>query len=44
MPGRNTVFTVIYMPIDETIIIEELDTPLGLGDSQMFLNIDDCLD
>ena len=44
MPGRNTVFTVIYMPVDESIIIEELDTPLGLGDSQMFLNIDDCLD
>ena len=44
MPARDVEYTVIYMPIDETILIEDIDTPLGLGDSQVFLNIDDCLE
>ncbi|MBQ9252486.1 MAG: Cna B-type domain-containing protein [Clostridia bacterium] len=44
MPGRNVEYTVLYLPNDGTIIIEDLDTPLGLGEGQVFLNIDDCLE
>ena len=38
MPGRNVVYTVIYIPedmIDEFFTLEDYDTPLGLGFSVM---------
>ncbi len=41
MPGRDVEYTVIYIPIDETII-EYLETPLGLG--RVEINIGDCLE
>ena len=42
MPGYDVEYTVIYIPNGNTIIIEEPDTPLGLG--QVFINVGDCLE
>lgn len=41
MPGRNVEFTVIYVP-DDLVLIEEIDTPLGLG--RVVANVGDCLE
>ena len=41
MPGHDVVYTVIYVR-EETEIIEEPGTPLGLG--QVYINIGDCLE
>lgn len=41
MPGRNAEYTVIYVP-DDFVLIEEIDTPLGLG--QVNVNVGDCLE
>jgi hypothetical protein len=41
MPGRNVEFTVIYVP-DDLVLIEEIDTPLGLG--RVVVNVGDCLE
>ena len=41
-PGRNIERTVIYVPDDGSIIIEDYGMPLGLGSS--FVNTGDCQD
>ena len=42
MPGRDVTYTVIYLPIDDTILIDDIDTPLGLG--RVVVNVGDCLE
>ena len=42
MPRWNVEYTVIYVPADNTTIIEDFDTPLGIG--QVFINVGDCLE
>ena len=42
MPGRNVEYVVIYVRNGGYIIIEDFDTPLGLG--QVFINTGDCLE
>ena len=39
MPNRDVEIVVIYVPEDE-ILIEDFETPLGLGD--VFINVGDC--
>jgi len=40
MPPRNLTITVIYTPNGGGIIIDDYDTPLGLGNVGM--NVGDC--
>ena len=42
MPGRDLVYTVIYLPTDDVTVFEELETPRGLG--KVNLNVGDCLE
>jgi len=42
MPARNVIVTVIYIPNDTTIVIEDLETPLGLGNAS--INVGECIE
>ena len=42
MPGRDLKVTVIYMPNGDYIIINDYDTPLGLGNVN--LNAGECFE
>ena len=42
MPRRNVEVTVLYLPGDNTEIIDEFETPLGLG--QVFVNAGECVE
>ena len=42
MPGRDTVYTVIYVPGNATVVIDEYGVPLGIGNVEM--NVGDCFE
>ena len=42
MPGRNMVYTVIYVPDTVDIVIDEYGVPLGIGNVEM--NVGDCFE
>ena len=42
MAGRNMVYTVIYVPGETTVIINEYGVPLGIGNVEM--NVGDCFE
>ena len=42
MEGRNLVFTVIYVPDNVTVVIDEYGVPLGIGAVEM--NVGDCFE
>ena len=42
MPARDLTVKVIYVPGNGLVIIEEFETPLGLG--QQYMNVGDCLE
>ena len=42
MPGRNMVYTVIYVPDTVDIIIDEYGVPLGIGNVEM--NVGECFE
>ena len=42
MPESDLTRTVVYIPGNNTIVIDDFETPLGLGD--VFINVGDCLE
>ena len=42
MAGRNLVYTVIYVPGETTVVINEYGVPLGIGNVEM--NVGDCFE
>ena len=42
MPASNVTRTVIYIPGTNTVVIDDFETPLGLGN--VFINVGDCLE
>ena len=42
MPGRNLVYTVIYVPDTVDIVIDEYGVPLGIGNVEM--NVGECFE
>ena len=42
MAGHNMVYTVIYVPGETTVVINEYGVPLGIGNVEM--NVGDCFE
>ena len=42
MPGRDLVYTVIYVPDTVEVVVDACGVPLGIGNVEM--NVGDCFE